>query len=301
MATLGEPFRKVDYRDLPALEYYSARDGARLAYRSYPAAASDAGQRQVAVLIHGASDSSEGMHAVAKTLAREHVAVYVPDVRGHGANEPHGDIRYNGQLDDDLSDLVQQLRPRHPGSQWILIGFSAGGGFALRIDGGVNGGLFDRYLLLAPGLRYDAPTARPLVAPSQGKNGDTDLRRFVSPYVGRLVALTILGNMGIRWFDGLPVLAFAVPSNSKRLTATYSMRLVKSFAPHEDYMADIRNIHKPTTILVGSNDEFSLPERFAPVFHSQRPDVAVKILPGLNHLDMVTDPVALQAVAEAVR
>src|SRR5262249_1471885 len=235
----GNQFRGVDYSDLPPLEYYRARDGAELAYRTYPAHASDSRPQSVAVLIHGASDSSAGMHAVAKTLAQAGITSYVPDVRGHGANQPHGDIRYPGQLDDDLIDFVQQTRPKHPQAQWTLVGFSAGGGFALRVDGGPEGDMFDRYLLLSPGLPYGAPTSRPMP-----KDGNSVAQRFVAPYMGRLIAVSTLHGAGVHWFDGLPVLAFGVPLDSKRFTAQYSMRLLQNFSPREDYLADIRYIHK---------------------------------------------------------
>jgi alpha-beta hydrolase superfamily lysophospholipase len=292
VAGFGNQFRRVDYSDLPPLEYYRARDGVELAYRSYPASTTDARSQKVAVLIHGATDSSAGMHVVAKALALVGVSAYVPDLRGHGANQPHGDIRYSGQLDDDLTDFMRQTRPKHAQAEWTLIGFSAGGGFALRVDGGMEGNMFDRYLLLAPGLRYDAPTSRPL--PKDGNS-------FVAPYMGRLIAITILDGVGIHWFDGLPVIAFAVPPQSPRFTASYSMRLVENLSPRQDYLADIRNIHRPTAVLVGTNDEFSLPDKVAPLFHGQRADVEVTILPGLNHLDMVTTPEAMQAITAAVR
>ena len=86
--------------------------------------------------------------------------VLVPDLRGHGANRPHGDIVYNGQLDDDMEDFVQTVKPAYPAKKWTLLGFSSGGGFALRIAGDPQGSEFDRYLLLSPFLRYNAPTAR---------------------------------------------------------------------------------------------------------------------------------------------
>src|SRR5215831_7863206 len=114
----GNQFRSVDYSDLPPLEYYRARDGVSLSFRTYPAAANDGRQQRIAVLIHGASDSSAGMHVVAKALAAAGVICYVPDLRGHGANQPHGDIRYSGQLDDDFIDFMQQIRPRHSPAQW---------------------------------------------------------------------------------------------------------------------------------------------------------------------------------------
>jgi non-heme chloroperoxidase len=209
------------------------------------------------VLIHGASDSSAGMHVVAKAQARTGVSCYVPDLRGHGANQPHGDIRYWGQLADDLIDFMRHMRPKHSPAQWTLI-FSAGGGFALRIDGGAEGNMFDQYLLLAPGLRYGAPTSRPL--PKNGRDGSDDASRFVAPYTGRLIAISVLRGLGVPWFDGLRVLAFAVPMDSKRFTAAYSMRLLENFSSHEDYLADIRNMHKPTVVLVGTNDEFGFAE-----------------------------------------
>jgi alpha-beta hydrolase superfamily lysophospholipase len=289
----GDQFRGVDYSDLPPLEYYRARDGVELAYRTYLAPTTGTRPQEVAVLVHGATDSSAGMHAVAKTLAQEGITSFVPDLRGHGANQPHGDIRYPGQLDDDLIDLVRQMRPKHPRAQWTLVGFSAGGGFALRVDGGPQGDLFDRYLLLAPGLRYDAPTSRPL--------STSAAQRFVAPYTGRLIAVSVLHGVGVHWFDNLPVLAFAVPVDSERFTARYSTRLLENFSPHQDYLADIRSIHKPTVVLVGTNDEFILAERVEPVFHGQRKDVAITILPGLNHLDLVTNPEAMRAITAAMR
>jgi alpha-beta hydrolase superfamily lysophospholipase len=298
MQGFGNQFRSVDYGDLPPLEYYRARDGASLAFRTYPARATDVRPQRVAVLIHGASDSSAGMHVVAKALAATGVSCYVPDLRGHGANQPHGDLRYAGQLEDDLIDFMRQIRPKHPPAQWTMIGFSAGGGFALRIDGGAEGNMFDQYLLLAPGLRFDAPTSR--LAQKNGTNSNDAASRFVAPYTGRLIAITVLHGLGIRWFDGLPVLGFAVPLESKRFTAAYSMRLLEDFSPHQDYLADIRNIHKPTVVLVGAHDEFLLPEKFAPVFHGQRTDVEINVLPGLNHLDLVTSPEAMRAITAAL-
>src|SRR5258708_23660530 len=135
--SIVDPFRGVDFSDLPPPNRYTARDGATLTYREYRAASpSGAGEKQVAVLIHGSSDSGLGLHAMAKMLAQAGVTVFVPELRGHGANQPLGDIAYVGQLDDDLADFVQQQRPQHPATRWALAGFSSGGGFALRIDGG---------------------------------------------------------------------------------------------------------------------------------------------------------------------
>jgi pimeloyl-ACP methyl ester carboxylesterase len=302
MQSITDPFRTVDFSDFPPLNRYTARDGAALSYREYRAVEScGSGEKQVAVLIHGSAADSQSMHAMAKTLARDGVTVFVPDLRGHGANQPRGNVHYVGQLDDDLADFVHQKRSPYPSTHWTLIGFSSGGGFALRFDGGPYGNLFDRYLLLSPYLSYNGPTQRPASKPVTDGNGNAqkaDIQSMAAPYTGRIIALLLLNNVGIHWFDGLPVLAFAVPPEAKSLTPTYSLRMLVSLAPRTDFLADIRNIHKTTAVMVGQQDEFSLPEQFAPVFHSQRQDVTVKIVPRLGHLDMITSPVALQAVRE---
>jgi hypothetical protein len=116
-ATL-DPFRSVDYSDLPPLNLYTARDGTSLAFREYRVSnSSRSSEKQVAVLIHGSAADGLSMHVLAKGLADEGDTVFVPDLRGHGANQPRGDVRYLGQLDDDLADFVRQMRPRYPSTR----------------------------------------------------------------------------------------------------------------------------------------------------------------------------------------
>ena len=59
------------------------------------------------------------MNAVAKALAEAGVTAVALDIRGHGASGTRGDIAYPGQLDDDLADLIAELRKaiRPPGSR----------------------------------------------------------------------------------------------------------------------------------------------------------------------------------------
>ncbi len=283
LASVTKPFISMDYNALPALDQYKARDGARLSFRTYPA-----GRQQVAVLIHGSAGGSSSMHALALALQRAGITVYVPDLRGHGANTPHGDIAYVGQLDDDMADFLAVTKPTLPKSKWTLLGFSSGGGFALRVAADKPlGQMFDRYILLSPYLRYNAPTMR------------TNAVSWSKAYIGRIIGLRILNLFGIHFFDGLPVVAFAVPPNVASITSTYSLRLQRNFGPHEDYLADIRSVSRPTRVYIGSADQLFIPEKMREVFQSQRRDVPVTILPGLDHSDMVTSPEAISAVVAA--
>jgi non-heme chloroperoxidase len=303
MRSITEPFTRIDYSDLPPLERYTARDGVVLSFREYqPAGNPNTEPAQVAVLIHGSAGSSLDMHLLAKTLADAGILVYVPDVRGHGANRPHGDIRYVGQLDDDLVDFVGQKRPLRPKALWTLVGFSSGGGFALRFDGGPNGGLFDRYLLLSPYMTSRAPVARVGSDNKAAGGPDRHPQAWSAPYVGRIIGISILDGFHIHWFDGLAVLAFATPPDVPGLTSKYSMRMLENFGAGrpwtDDYLRYIRNIRRPTAVMIGGSDELMVPDRVVAAFRSQREDVPVTIVPGLGHIDMITNPTALQAVRE---
>lgn len=270
--------------DLPAARRFAARDGTMLAYRAYPAAPD-----RVAVLIHGSSGSSFSVHGFAKALQAAGISVYAPDIRGHGESGRIGDIDYIGQLDDDVADLLTALGPAPAGTKRILIGHSSGGGFTLRIAGGAIGDRFDGYLLLAPLLGYDAPTVRPL--------GDD----WAAPSVLRIIALLVLSRLEIHWFEGLPVVAFAVPrqDQTRIRTPTYSYRRWAGFSPHRDWQQDIRNIRRPAMVLVGANDELFRADQYPPVFKALRQDIPVELVPNLNHMEITMSPEGRAATIKA--
>lgn len=75
--------------------------------------------------------------------------------------------------------------------------------------------------------------------------------------------------------------------------------MLLNFQPHEDFAADIRAVSKPMQVFVGAKDELFVPEEFEPVFDADRKDIPVTILPDFGHIDMVTNPGAIEAVARA--
>ena len=273
--------RHLDRMALPELSRYTARDGTPLAYRAYPG-----DDRQVAVLIHGSATESSVMHALAKTLHATSATVYALDLRGHGSSGRRGDIDYLGQLDDDLADFVATLRPTHPDAIFTLIGFSAGGAFTMRIAGGSYGALFDRYIVIAPALPFPAPVARP------------NAGGWAAPYLPRIVGLLILNRLGIHRFDGLEGIAFAIPPGNQDLTGAYSFRLLMNLA-NRDYLSALEHTTKPMTLLVGAEDDQFYSDRYAPLLKPAKPDLSVEIVPGLGHVDMLTEPAGLAALRQA--
>jgi non-heme chloroperoxidase len=286
MISIADPFSSVDFSDLPPLTTFTVRDGTKLAYRPYRSATASSGQGSV-VLIHGSSASSSSMHPMAKALSAAGYSVYALDVRGHGASGRKGQIAYIGQLEDDLVDFMHAVSPPQP---MTLAGFSSGGGFAVRFAGSSQQQLFQSYLLLAPFLSQDAPTLRP------------DAGGWASVGLPRIIAIATLNGFGIRTFNSLPTVRFAVSENAKAiLTPEYSYALTMNFRPQRDYLADIRNMHEPFRILIGANDEVYYPDRFADVLKQAGKDTPVTVIPGVDHIQLILSPTAFEKSIEALK
>jgi non-heme chloroperoxidase len=284
MSSIDDPFKNVDFSDLGELSYFTARDGAKLAFRAY-ANAGDAIKGSV-VLVHGSSATSSSMHLMAKGFAAAGYAAYALDVRGHGKSGIKGHIAYIGQLEDDMEDFVRSTKLAQPST---LIGFSSGGGFVLRFAGSPRQELFSNYLLLSPWISQDATTLRP------GNGG------WATVGIPRIIAIAVLNGFRVHSFDDLPVVRFAVAERNRALlTSQYSFALAQNFRPERDYQANVRAVRQPLRVLVGQNDEVSYADRFAAVFKTAGKDVPVTVLPGSDHISLTLDPVAVQAAIAAV-
>jgi len=279
----------IDRSGMPDIARFQARDGSWLAFRAYPAANGDT--KRIAIVIHGSAGHSTTMNEVAKRLAADNFLVIVPDLRGHGASGTRGDVAYDGQLDDDLDDLVAELRRQYLVGKFALLGFSSGGGFALREATGKLSSAFNRVVLLSPYLGYDAPSTR------AAGNAPT----WANPDIPRWRALLLLHRLGLPCCEALPVIAFAVaPGSEKFVTTRYSYRLIANFGPPLDLTAAVQRLKTPTAIVVGGADELMLPDKYADIFRGVEPAVDVHIVSGLNHMDMLHAPAALDAISAAI-
>jgi alpha-beta hydrolase superfamily lysophospholipase len=272
----------VDRSDLPAVDRFQARDSTTLGYRRYPA--HQPAVPRAAVLVHGSSGSSIAVHALAKALAAIGVETFAPDIRGHGVSGTRGDIGYLGQLQDDMADFVNEIRRTRPDVPLTLLGHSAGGGFVLRVMASQVGAQFERAIMIAPALGYDAPTSR---ANSGWAQAD----------VPRFTALTLLGKLGFHGADALPTLAFAVPPDSKmRLTDRYSYRLMRSLYTR-DFREDIMAANRPLALIAAGDDELMLSDQYQAAVG---PSVSVRVISGVNHMAVLSAPDAVAAIAADV-
>jgi non-heme chloroperoxidase len=299
LASISQPFNDIDYSDLPQVSYVNARDGQALAYRTYASLVATSGEDKVSsvVLVHGSSASSQSMHKLAVHFQQAGLSVYALDIRGHGESVPLGKINYLGQLEDDLEDFMLSVKPK---GIKILVGFSSGGGFALRFAGSGRQAMFDNYLLLSPFISQDSPASR-------NNSGG-----WVSVGVPRLVGIGIVKQLGINNFNDLAVMGFAL-NKTEHVTLTYSYNydLAMNFRPLTNYQDNIAAVTRPMAVLVGEDDELFYPEAFAPLFATNAQNsstdrapntqlISVTMIPKLGHIDMILAPEALKAALEAV-
>lgn len=287
MASISEPFASADFSGLPRVRTLPARDGTGLAYRVY-----DGNSDQVVLALHGSSTDGRSLHPLAEALQRRGISVYVPDIRGHGRSGRRGDVAYLGQPEDDISDFIAHIGKSRPEAAITLLGFSSGGGLALRYAGSGDAEEPARLVLISPMLGIDSP-------PYTDPNPNAGEAAWARAFVPRIIGLSILNVLGIHAFDGLPVIAFAVDPDNADATPRYSHRLLASMNP-KDYRALLERVPCPITLLAGSRDEVFTSASYAPAVHAVRPQADVRLVEGVGHVGMTLEPKALEAIVRAV-
>ncbi|MFQ5437407.1 MAG: alpha/beta hydrolase [Paracoccaceae bacterium] len=261
--------------DAAALDTYRARDGATLGLRRYPSGGENA---PLLVLVHGSGWHGLQFDRLARALAAQ-ADVLVPDLRGHGVSPARrGDVDYIGQLEDDLADLIEL--ERKSGQKVILAGHSSGGGLVVRFAGGAHGDLIDGAVLLAPFLKYNAPTTR------EYSGG------WAHPLTRRIIGLTLLNNFNIKWLNHLTVIQFGFPTAvlegplGATATTAYSYRLNTSFAPRSDYLEDIAALPR-FLLIAGTKDEAFNATKYEPLMSGASDKGSYRLIPGVSHLGVV--------------
>lgn len=283
MESLSAAYRAVDFGDVPPARTLAVKHGSPVAYRVY-----GTGAKGAAIAIHGAGGPGLGLHPLAKALAGAGYAVYVPDLRGHGATGTRGDVDFLRQPDMDLMALILKVREEQPGKPLTLLGFSLGGGFLINFVGAYANLQPDRLVLLAPALGPGAPTLR-----------EGDFSRWVLVHTPRFVGLTILNYLGFSALNGLETLRFAPGTGPDQflLTPAYSYRLHASLLPLR-YKTSLEKITIPIHVLSGERDELFAPAPMREAFAGLKPNVDITIVPGADHIGLTLNAAAHAVIIE---
>lgn len=274
---------------LPSLLPYTTRSGGQLSYRYYPGTGKETGDLKgspddtVFILLHGAAVSSHYMAPMARYLAaHSNIAVVTPDLRGHGPNaEKPGDIDYVGQLEDDLSDLIEHLHTAHSSikrtsiKRIVIGGHSAGGGLAIRYASSEHAKPIDGVVLLAPFLAYNnTPRAHTV--------------QWIRPDVGRILTIKTLEYLGVKRFGHLPTVHFELPVafRTGADTQDYTYRMMQNFGS-DNYETELGRITTPVLVLMGDRDESFYGKAFEPPIRPIEPTNEFEFMAGVSHLDIV--------------
>ncbi|MFT6559215.1 alpha/beta hydrolase [Sneathiella sp.] len=289
--TKGLDFSKVTSKaavNPPAPDILPMRDGYSLPVRIY----GRENQGPLVVLIHGSGWHGLQYHALATELSKRAV-VAVPDLRGHGAApEKRGDVDHIGQFEEDMADMIDHIQAE--GQQVIVAGHSSGGGLVVRMAGGSYKDRMDKAILLAPFLKYDAPTMRP-------NSGG-----WAFALTRRLIGLSMLNQVGIKGFNDLTVIQFAMPNSVLKgplghtATPSYSYRLNASYAPRNDYLDDVKQL-PPFLLLVGKEDEAFIADAFQPLLSSVSDKGNYHLIEGVGHLDIVNNSRAHELIKQFIQ
>lgn len=279
---------ETDYTAMPTLNHYEARDGANLAYREYSST-----QNTNKILIHGSAWHCMQFHPLAIYLSESGIAtVITPDLRGHGFDpKRRGDVDYIGQLEDDMADLIEVIKQQRPQANIILGGHSSGGGLAIRFAGGKHRGLANAYILLAPFLKYNAPTTKP-------NSGN-----WAAPLTRRIAGLSMLNKLGIHALNYLKVIEFNMPHSvldgpyGDSATTAYSYRLNTSFAPRSNYARDLNALTKPFLLLAGNADESFYADQYEHVISKHSTRGTYVLLENVGHIDLLSNKESHENIA----
>ena len=73
----------------------------------------------------------------------------------------------------------------------------------------------------------------------------SERRRLGQHRAVALITIAYLGRVGIHWFDGLPVISYAVSADPSRdTTASYSYRLSMNFGAGRLYESYLKNLRR---------------------------------------------------------
>ncbi len=276
-------------RELPPLQQFRARDGDALAYRFY-----DSSSERILIFIHGSSYHGGGYDALARYVSAAGAAkVVLPNMRGHYfSGRRRGDVEYIGQYEDDIVDLIRELRKEGHRGPIILGGHSSGAGFVLRFAGGLGPQqeAIAGYIALAPIIPRTAAV----------RGGDAGGWNVID--LPRILGLVALNAIGVHGFDGLPVIAFNKPASAWNGTETlaYSWRLNLSFHPRNDYQSDVRAMPSNALILVGDKDEAVDGAALLALLKDAGYRGSAELLAQTTHFGMFNDAGALERVADYV-
>ncbi len=261
---------------------YQASDGRSLFYR-VQAPAQPAG---VVLLLHGYAEHSGRHEWVMARLAEAGLAVYAPDLRGHGRSARPGALADLDSLEaaiGDIAGLRQEARRAWPEAPLFVLGFSMGGMlallFALRHPEGLAG-------VVTSGAAVEIPA---YISP---------LLLRLSGLMNRLLPLLPVQDFDFRLVSRDPEVIRAMERDplyyKGRLRARTGYQQLLGI---REVTSGLPSLRLPLLLLHGGEDRIISPASSERIFRSAgSPDKTLKVWPGLRH-EILNEPEKQEVLA----
>lgn len=268
-----EEIKSAEKVFIPPVQYLTAGDGIKLAYRTYLPDEISA----VLIFYHGAGAHSGLTYPhVGNGLCRNYnIAVYTPDMRGHGFSDgERGDAPSSDRVLEDIGDFIRYVRLKHPGKAIVLGGHSAGSGLILNYSDSNSPEKVDGYIFLSPYLGFRSKTDR--------EN---------NPYPFATVKEELFVRHAMYGTDGHSKAVFynypeeIIDANPEMVTAI-SVNVSNAVTPTSPGL-QLLNLEEPLAMWIGENDEEFDPNKVLAFIQSRKPRAETDILKDNNHLSII--------------
>jgi len=244
-----------------------ASDGVELAIRSY----CPSEPKAILVFYHGGgAHTGAGYQFLGRGLKAKNIAVYTPDLRGHGASGgPRGDAVSVEQVFRDINTVLDYARAQHSEDIPLFLGgHSSGGGLVVNYASWSERLPVKGYLFLSPQLGYRSNTAKTSNKPE-----------FAIVAIWAFILNGFFGVLG-----HYKAVRFTYPDyvlkDDPGLVSWNTVNMANAVTPEAPHK-QIDNIELPFGIWVGQDDELFLAEKVV-AFADGKPNAVGKVVPDEN-------------------
>lgn len=262
---------------LAPIQTISASDDIQLAYRVYIPE-----QPKAVVLFYHGAGAHSGLtynHIGVGLRDTHNIAVYMPDIRGHGFSEgKRGDAPSVKQVWGDINTLINQIRSGYPELPLFIGGHSGGAGLVLNYSSWKERLPVAGYIFVAPyfGYRSNTEYDQPKVEFSTVK-----VSNFV---INAITGGALMGHSKAVYYHfpqevlekNPEIVTFNTVNMANALTPT---------SPHDQFSK-----LKKFGLWIGDSDESFDPvkiKEFAEQNHNSRADATIQVVTGENHFSIL--------------
>jgi 3-oxoadipate enol-lactonase len=233
------------------------------------------------VLLHSLLTDRDAFDPIVRLLSDRWrlTKVGLPGFAGSNRCEPKIDA-----FADSIGALIETMGLDPATTTLIGNGF---GGFVALGTAIRHGGLFHRLVLIGCGTGF-SPEAAKVFDTMTSKVAEGGMASIVDIALGRIFTATYLADHPEEAEERRQVLLKTDPESF--VIAAHALQSV-------DYSAEVVNVHNPTLIVVGSEDQ-ATPPAMGEDLARRMPAATFRLLPGLAHAPQLQDPAAL---VEAIR